>query len=287
VTDKPSDKPSQEPTPDALPSGDIDDLLSEATNLADDLAQDVGASDDATPQPEQNAPSPEGDLQDDNTIDAQLEQIEEHLAQTESELADNSDPGESAAEGLDYKADAAAFGDMPTDSPQPQSAEPESAEPEVDKADSDTPAAEESSPESPAPPAESPSGAKVIQLGKRASPKPPQTEETAECDRSPGCELTEEEIASFSQDDNCPSLDDIGEPDKGDKGDSPAKQRPTAQGKGSHATPSKVNDALCTVLGTIDTPFRIVGEKPRMLIGWLALAILFGALVVFALSFLA
>ena len=51
MPDNPTDKPSNEPTPDASLAGDlgdIDGILSQASRLADELAEQVGVSDDHT-----------------------------------------------------------------------------------------------------------------------------------------------------------------------------------------------------------------------------------------------
>ena len=259
MTQNPSDKPSNDPAPGAMPGGDIDEILAQASGLADELAGEVGVSRPA-PSAEENVASPDVSRPESEAIDAQLDQIERSLSQTESEVAGTGGRDKPAGGELDYKAAAAAFGDASGDPTEPETAEPSSLD--------QPPSAGGKSP-----------GGKVIQLGKRKSDKPPASDTID----SPGIELSEQDLNALSDGGSCPTLDDS--PDCGPKPTRSQKPSatPTADEEAMYL-PASVG-AVCATLDILDRPFHRLGWRPRRLVGWLALAILFAAFVVFVLSF--
>ena len=269
MTQNPSDKPSNEPAPGAMPGGDIDEILSQASSLASELGEEVGAPEGAS-SAEEDVASPEGGGLESEAIDTQLEQIEQSLSQTESEVAGTGGGDEPAGEAMDYKSAAAAFGDASVGSAEPETAAPE------------TPV-QPSALDQPPSMGGRPPGGKVVQLGKRKPEQPAPAAEAADSTESPGIEFSEEDFSAVSDGASCPTLDD-----PADSGRKPARslERPAAPIANEDATPLPASvGAVCAALGIIDRPFRRIGWKPRRLIGWLALATLFAAFAVFVLSF--
>ena len=299
MPDNPTGKPANEPTPDALPDGDIDSALSELSSLADSLADEVGPSDAQETQSAEDAVSPSSHSADADAIDAKLDQIEQSLAETRSQVTGTDSAnvleveqpaGEEPAveepfvdEAMDYRAAAAALGDTLSVSTEP---EPGADEP-PQSADAGP------APEPPASPHKKQTGGKVVQLGKREAKPPAEAKDGVET--SPGYDLADENLADAPGNENLPSLDDTG--DAADSVEAPSQRgdglpsarakvrAPSAPGRGS-VLPEPAVSALGAVLDVMDLPFRRAGDRIRQVIGWLALAILFAAIVVFALSFL-
>lgn len=267
MSDTPSDKPSHDPSPEKLPPDNIDDVLSQASSLADDLANEVGTSDNEAVLSEDDVAFLANSASDSDTVDAQLDQIEQRLAETESELTETSEENEPTTEEMDYKAAAASFGDLSASSPDFTSEEPDSEEPTPEKAE--------------------PPRGETIQLCKRAPKEPADTEQQADHAAPTGIDISDQDLGDLSGDASVPSLDDSAvpslEPDEPNKSEATSSTTSAPVAKPTIVTAAA--NALCTGLEVVDVPFRPVGEKVRNLLGWLALAILFAAFLVFVLSF--
>ncbi len=268
MPDNPTDKPSNESARDASPAGDIDDILSQASSLADELAEQVGVPDDhASLSQDDAAVLPDGDA-----IDAQLAQVEQQLAETQSEVADLPETKQPEAAPMDYKAAAAALGDTLADSPEPEVAE--------SVADSSQTPPTKSATESPAPPDATPPNEAAAQLGRRESDASAEGKDAGDAVASTAYELNPEDLADGE---DLPTFDDAPEASpvpKQPDGGTPTS--PPAQG-GAMAT--NALGAICMALEVIDAPFQRVGEMPRRVIGWVGLALLFAAFLIFVLTF--
>jgi hypothetical protein len=254
--------PSSEPTPDAFPPGDLDETLANLSTLAGDLAEQVGVSERPPGQAVDVVASAEGGGPAvGDAIDAQLAALEQRLVETQTTISDVPST-EAAAE--------------TTGTPAPEvtasAAESVPAESNV------TVRSVEQS--SPAPAA----GGKVIQLGKRKTPAPaaaPQPEAAP----SSGYDISMEDFADGDSGGSGSSLDEPTEaaaPAPSPPADfAAAAAEAVAQ---AQPMPGPVVRLAVTTLEAIDLPFRWLSDKPRRIIGWLALATLFAALCIFVTS---
>jgi hypothetical protein len=261
-----------------MPDGNVDDALTKASELAGDLAEDVGASADAADRPGGD-PAPLSRAEADGLgLDDQLEQVEQHLARAREEVSDQPDASASldSSEPMDFRAAAAALADDVTP---PAGTETQTPDAPVDGA----------APESVGDGGDrEPSGIQtrtgtVVRLGKR-QPPPPQPkpdDETAQV--SEGAGDTEK-----PGDDGGPVFGgaDVGGAVAQDLGPPEAVNGSSSDEPGSSGSPraAAALDMFCKALEFMDAPFQRLGPRPRQVIGWVALAMIFAAFLVVMLS---
>jgi len=281
VTDEqPQDQipdPADGANSEAAPEDDLDALLAEASSLAGELSEEVGTAEVAAPSSEiSQAPGTAVDPGD--NLDAQLAELEELARTTGSEIgAAPEEPSESVPQ-ADYtpSQDSA----PPTGPTPPQEENTKSAVPVF--MDEFTRPEEPQAGEPPAPesPPEEPPAAP-------ASPAPP----------VPGV-INSETVRNLPSLDDIPSLDDTPTPKAGvpekqhaeSDESQPAGKRFTLPDPIRRVaarlspTASVVCERSVSLLETIDRPLGRIGENPRRVIGYVAIATFTTSLIVLLIS---
>lgn len=255
-----------------MPSAEaIDEALSQATDLAGNLVQEVGPAEGQPNPRESRADNADPALQA-PPVEEQLDRIQEDINAAKVELAIG-DPGATETPGaMDYKAAAAALG----------AALLTPAETEAANGSSDPLAPEAPEPLSAAPGhTGKPPGGKVIQLGKHnAGPtEQPEAGRPAEAARNSTAPPHAAATDGF--------LHAAGEADgAGDVHPPPLDtETPDSPTPAAHNLRSGVLNRMCSVLEFLDLPFRHLGDSARRCIGWIAFALLIPALVLLVISF--
>ncbi len=291
--------PADNADPDVAPLDGLDDLLADAASLANELAGEVGdpEASDAPAQPSQPTSAldepPDG-------LDAKLAELEELARTATAEIGDGneappSDEQQSAPEATE-DASSEPEPQTPTDVPAFMGDLMQPAEPEP-------PAAAEASA------AATPPAAEPSVDADSPKPQPPR-------DRPLPGVINAETIQSLPDLDALPSLDDgTGTDQAPPPGDLPATDKPQPkQDKAPDGAEEKPKDpseepatkprhnpfrhlaarlstpalAVCersaTALEAVDKPFSKVGDVPRRIIGWFAVATLFVSLIVLIIS---
>ncbi|MCP4590788.1 MAG: hypothetical protein GY842_08585 [bacterium] len=306
-----------ENAPDTPPKPGLEEALNRATELSGELVEEVGTEDASGSAGGQDPP---GDAGAADAIDAQLDQLEESLANVQAEIVDPepasappadqpeaepAPPADQAEEGassttpadlsgeepqasddtMDFRSAAAALGTS-EEIPDPADDLVETASAgETSGGPMDYKSAAESlggAPPAPTEPSEK-SPRAPIELGK----KRPVAEPGA--DASNAVTQTQAPAAEFgiefSEEDlgdlgGCPSFDEPASVE-GMPVEEPPESAPAVAPSGRLAA---VSNASCTILEMVDRPFGLISMRVRRVLGWVALAVLFAAVCVLVMS---
>lgn len=273
----PQGQPVGDSSGDVPAEGSIDDLLADAADLAASLGDEVGADPPAGLE-SSTAPDPlsQDDL-DQDTIDAQLEEIEKLLDSAGEDLGAGP-PTEGAT--VPRQPPAATQEKTRSSSPLPPPTEDNegSSAPttpaENDERPSPQPAQSDERRPSPAPAVtEEPSSSATAPPG-AGMPNP---EELARSESTPECSPEDNDLQSPG--DNLQGTDPEVQPASDDAAAGPPAATPIDEGldqapatTGANCTLLRAFDRAADVLDLLDRPFAWIGCDARRLIGWAALA---------------
>lgn len=294
---------SNETPQDNMSEADLDDILSEAANLASNLKEEIGDSGDPAAAA---APDPINDVKTGttDTVECELHELERLVASTAEQLgaeaSDESDaePGEST----------------PTTAPADETASSETPVPEESASEapvSDSPAAETSEQSKPLAVPDFMSEFTEPEAPQEVKPEAAATE-TKTAGPEPAADADADATATSVDDDpeSDPKPGVVGSPIGQTKGDpsvesaseSQALAEPESDSSATDSPKATASDALralgqrlaplglavCAkvvlLLEMIDRPLGRIGAAPRTLLGWLAIATLGMAAIVYVIS---